>query len=336
MRKITEMNTDAIELHNRITALKETVLQHSVAVLAYSQLNPAAAAAAQAEDPVKVGKQLDTLISQLGDDHVMQQTESRDLPAKVHALSGLCQQLTQQCRDQIDYNTDMLGRVLESRDQAFDQRQYPHFHDMLAYLQEGGGSGGNGEVSKSREVGAGHEIKPTGAHEMGQTRDVVSTPVLKSDSRDLLDLQDALRSHKFASSAQIQDLNSELTLATEQVSEYRDKCDSLSRELDSVVQSLEDLTVQTVDYESERQKMEDQINQLRCKLQEADTSRAVTGLEASGGSESESVTMLVHKFRDQIRTMREEHLQELQKEQDEKKKLVSVVREIKRSSYIRA
>lgn len=46
--------------------------------------------------------------------------------------------------------------------------------------------------------------------------------------------------------------------------------------------------------------------------------------------------MLVHKFRDQIRTMREEHLQELQKEQDEKKKLVSVVREIKRSSYIRA
>ncbi|AOW05131.1 Up-regulated during septation-domain-containing protein [Yarrowia lipolytica] len=336
VRKITEMNTDAIELHNRITALKETVLQHSVAVLAYSQLNPAAAAAAQAEDPVKVGKQLDTLISQLGDDHVMQQTESRDLPAKVHALSGLCQQLTQQCRDQIDYNTDMLGRVLESRDQAFDQRQYPHFHDMLAYLQEGGGSGGNGEVSKSREVGAGHEIKPTGAHEMGQTRDVVSTPVLKSDSRDLLDLQDALRSHKFASSAQIQDLNSELTLATEQVSEYRDKCDSLSRELDSVVQSLEDLTVQTVDYESERQKMEDQINQLRCKLQEADTSRAVTGLEASGGSESESVTMLVHKFRDQIRTMREEHLQELQKEQDEKKKLVSVVREIKRSSYIRA
>lgn len=343
VRKITEMNADAMDLHNRITALKETVLHHSVAVLAYSQLNPAAAAAAQAEDPVKVGKQLDTLIGQLGDDHVMQETESRDLQAKVQALSGLCQQLTQQCRAQIDHNTDMLGRVLESRDHTFDPRQYPHFHDMLAYLQEGGGMGnGNGtgaEMNKSRDVtvggGESREVKPSGAREMGQTRDAVATPHFRSESRDLLDLQDALRSHKFASSAQIQDLNSELTLATEQVNEYRDKCDSLSRELDSVVQSLEDLTVQTVDYESERQKMEDQISQLRGKLQEAGTSRAVTDLEAPGGSETESVTMLVHKFRDQIRTMRDEHLQELQKEQDEKKKLVSVVRQIKRSSYIR-
>ncbi|KAG5366755.1 hypothetical protein CJU89_1194 [Yarrowia sp. B02] len=325
MRKIADMNTDAMDLHNRITLLKETVLQHSVAVLAYSQLNPAAAAAAQAEDPVKVGKQLDTLIGQLGDDHVMQETESRDLTAKVQSLSGLCQQLTQQCRDQIDHNTEMLGRVLESQDEKFDQRQYPHFHDMLAYLQEG-------DVSKTRQVGETGEMKPAGAREMPKE---ASTPVMKQDSRDILDLQDALRSHKFASSAQIQDLNSELTLATEQVNEYRDKCDSLSRELDSVVQSLEDLTVQTVDYESERQKMEDQISQLRGKLQEAGTSRAVTGLEACGGSETESVTMLVHKFRDQIRTMRDEHLQELQKEQDEKKKLVSVVREIKRSSYIR-
>lgn len=342
VRKITEMNADAMDLHNRITALKETVLHHSVAVLAYSQLNPAAAAAAQAEDPVKVGKQLDTLIGQLGDDHVMQETESRDLQTKVQALSGLCQQLTQQCRAQIVHNTDMLGRVLESRDHTFDPRQYPHFHDMLAYLQEGGGHGdGTGagaagaEVNKSRDVAVG-EAKSAGAREMGQSRDAVSTPPnFKSDSRDLLDLQDALRSHKFASSAQIQDLNSELTLATEQVSEYRDKCDSLSRELDSVVQSLEDLTVQTVDYESERQKMEDQISQLRGKLQEAGTSRAVTELEAPGGPETESVTMLVHKFRDQIRTMRDEHLQELQKEQDEKQKLVSVVRQIKRSSYIR-
>lgn len=340
VRKITEMNADAMDLHNRITALKETVLHHSVAVLAYSQLNPAAAAAAQAEDPVKVGKQLDTLIGQLGDDHVMQETESRDLQAKVQALSGLCQQLTQQCRAQIDHNTDMLGRVLESRDHTFDPRQYPHFHDMLAYLQEGGGDRSASGENKSRDVAAGgsgesREVKPAGAREMGQSRDAVSTPKFKSDSRDLLDLQDALRSHKFASSAQIQDLNSELTLATEQVSEYRDKCDSLSRELDSVVQSLEDLTVQTVDYESERQKMEDQISQLRGKLQEAGTSRAVTELEAPGGPETESVTMLVHKFRDQIRTMRDEHLQELQKEQDEKQKLVSVVRQIKRSSYIR-
>lgn len=313
VRKITEMNTDAMDLHNRITMLKETVLQHSVAVLAYSQLNPAAAAAAQAEDPVKVGKQLDVLISQLGDDHIMQQSESRDLPAKVHVLSTLCQQLTQQCRDQIDHNTEMLGRVLESRDQHFDPRQYPHFHDMLAYLGQG----------ESRDV-VSRDIKPA------------VTPTLRSmPDRDLLDLQDALRSHKFASSAQIQDLNSELTLATEQVSEYRDKCDSLSRELDSVVQSLEDLTVQTVDYESERQKMEDMITQLRGKLQEAGTSRAVDGLEVSNSSESESVTLLVHKFRDQIRSMRDEHLQELQKEQEDKKKLVSVVREIKRSSYIR-
>ncbi|KAG5356692.1 hypothetical protein CJU90_2035 [Yarrowia sp. C11] len=324
VRKITEMNKDAMELHNRITALKETVLQHSVAVLAYSQLNPAAAAAAQAEDPVKVGKQLDTLISQLGDDHVMQETENRDLPAKVQALSGLCQQLTQQCRDQIDHNTEMLGRVLESRDDTFDPRQYPHFHDMLSYLQEGR------EPIKPRDVGESKSSEASGTRDLS-----VPTPHIRSNSRDILDLQDALRSHKFASSAQIQDLNSELTLATEQVNEYRDKCDSLSRELDSVVQSLEDLTVQTVDYESERQRLEDQIGQLRGKLQEAGTSRAVTGLDVSGGPETESVTMLVHKFRDQIRTMRDEHLEELQKEQDEKKKLVSVVREIKRSSYIR-
>lgn len=333
VRKVTQMNSEAMDVHSRIAHLESQVLQHSVAVLAYSQLNPAAAAAASASDPSNVGAQLDALINQLSDDSGAYRSPPLDLESKVTTLSQLCEQLSQQCQNahaQLSHYGDMLAATIQSKDGDFDKSQYPHFHDMLSYLQ---GPGGAAIVASggSRSMGGGvHEASSRGVQAGG------------SSSHELqlqnLDLKDALREAKFKSSTEIQDLNTELTLATEQVTEYRDKCESLSRELDSVVRSLEDLTVQTVDYESERQRLEGQIEGLNGKLEELNTNKAINRISMMPGAEpgtSQSITALVHQFRTQIRGIRAAHLSELKKEQEEKRRLQGMVRQIKSSSYVR-
>lgn len=178
-----------------------------------------------------------------------------------------------------------------------------------------------------------------------------------------VDLKTSLRDTSFSSQAKIQSLENELKANTERVTEWRERCDGLQTELESVVKSLEDVTRQAVDYESEREKLESQVNILEKQLLQQTNknldkrvsmigspgknsngsnrtrqmSKFDRGSDSTTGrefyNEPASVSILRHEFRKIVMDINQKHSKELKNEQGQRKKLESLLRSIKHSSY---
>jgi DNA repair exonuclease SbcCD ATPase subunit len=170
-----------------------------------------------------------------------------------------------------------------------------------------------------------------------------------------VDLKAELQENKFALQAEIKELQNELTTSQERVGEYKERCENLSSELESVVRSLEDVTRQAVDYESERTKLEQTVQGLQQKLYESSQSTLdkrvsmmavnTTSPPRSAGQELQtvepypqneplSVSILRHEFRRIIQDINDKHVADIKREQTEKRKLESLLRSIKTSSYM--
>jgi hypothetical protein len=160
---------------------------------------------------------------------------------------------------------------------------------------------------------------------------------------DNVDLRTNLRDMKFGSQAEIQELKNELKSNEERVQEWKERCDTTRAELESVVKSLEDVTRQAIEYETERSKLETTVQDLEQKLFQATNStldKRVSmiatehdGLGLGPSSEPSSVSLLRHEFRKIIKDINSKHAKEIKQEQQEIRKLQSLLRSIKTSSY---
>jgi hypothetical protein len=162
-----------------------------------------------------------------------------------------------------------------------------------------------------------------------------------------VDLKSSLRESKFASQAEIQQLNNEIRSNQERVQEWKERCEALRTELESVVRSLEDVTRQAVDYEDERTRLERTVQDLQNKLfQESNSSldKRVSSI-AQGNvigqpnvpmtpAEPTSVSIMRHEFRKIIMEINAKHMKEIKQLQADKKKLEHLLRSIKTSSYM--
>lgn len=158
-----------------------------------------------------------------------------------------------------------------------------------------------------------------------------------------VDLRTNLRDTKFGSQAEIQELKNELKSNEERVQEWKERCDTTRGELESVVQSLEEVTRQAIEYETERTKLETTVRDLEQKLFQATNStldKRVSmiatehdGLGSGPTSEPSSVSILRQEFRKIIKDINTKHAREMRQEQQEIKKLQNLLRSIKTSSY---
>lgn len=177
-----------------------------------------------------------------------------------------------------------------------------------------------------------------------------------------VDLKAELQESKFALQAKITELENELSASQERGVEWKERCDNLSTELESVVRSLEDVTRQAVDYESERTKLDQTVADLNRRLYESSQStldkrvsmiaagpasgptasrglggNTTTAVDTIGGqnqNEPLSVSILRHEFRRIVQEINDKHVMEIRREQSEKRKLESLLRSIKTSSYM--
>ncbi|ANB15389.1 hypothetical protein AWJ20_3016 [Sugiyamaella lignohabitans] len=181
-----------------------------------------------------------------------------------------------------------------------------------------------------------------------------------------VDLKTSLQETKFSSQAEIQQLKNELVANEERVQEWKERCNALHAELESVVRSLEEVTRQAVDYESERTRLERNVHELENKLFQASNSsldkrvsmigsvvedsansnsnspakksllRISTLPESNSWNTSEpvSVSMLRHEFRRITQEMNAKNMKQVKQLQSEKKKLEHLLRSIKTSSYM--
>lgn len=226
------------------------------------------------------------------------------------------------------------------------------------------GGGENGDDLKDQEV----EGEGTGIVLLKKRLQSLNSSY-ESNRRELeklelenVDLKTSLRDTSFSSQAKIQSLENELKANTERVTEWRERCEGLQTELESVVKSLEDVTRQAVDYESEREKLESQVNNLEKELLQQtnknldkrvsmigspgknaggsnrtrQSSKIDRGYDSAGRddyNEPASVSILRHEFRKIVMDINQKHSKELKNEQGQRKKLESLLRSIKHSSY---
>ncbi|CAN6632377.1 hypothetical protein TRVA0_013S02322 [Trichomonascus vanleenenianus] len=172
-----------------------------------------------------------------------------------------------------------------------------------------------------------------------------------------VELKTSLRDATFKSQAERQELNNELKANQERVQEWKERCESLKAELESILLSLENLTRQTVEYESDRNSLESRVQELEAQLEEksaVNLDKRVSMIappsppsELNGMSsiddvaasmprklhEPISVTILRSEFRKIIKDLNDKHNKEIKGHQNEKKRLESLLRSIKTSSY---
>lgn len=88
-----------------------------------------------------------------------------------------------------------------------------------------------------------------------------------------VELQRQLKDAEFARESDVKELETEVGSARELADEWKERSEATREELESVLKSLEDLTRQTVEYESERTGLEKTISDLQAQLLNASNER---------------------------------------------------------------
>lgn len=218
----------------------------------------------------------------------------------------------------------------------------------------------NGELDNVAEAGRMKQLKKL-QESYGANRAALEQLELEN-----VDLQNSLKDINFASNAERERLRGEQERSQEQMQEWIERCDATREELESVLKSLEDLTRQSVEYESERTKMETTIRNLQGQLLKASNESVdkrmsmVTVKSPLIGQEENlkgelvsnvslpsstastpkvaetpmSVVILQHEFRKILQDVNRKHSNALLEEQREMKKMQSLLRSYKGLSSV--
>lgn len=123
------------------------------------------------------------------------------------------------------------------------------------------------------------------------------------------------------------------------------RCKVLQKELDDMLSDYEILTKQGIESEQEREKLEslvdrlkERIGELEIKVAEEQIGSCSTSGSSGGrrpGGDSTSTTVLKQEFKKMMREMKTEQLKALKAEQEERRKLESMIRALKKEQLLK-
>ncbi|RMZ88498.1 hypothetical protein DV736_g4275, partial [Chaetothyriales sp. CBS 134916] len=117
--------------------------------------------------------------------------------------------------------------------------------------------------------------------------------------------------------------------------ELEEQINTLQTELKETIEDYEVMTKQSIDFEKERDRLEDKIDQLerRCHVLDSQLhEEKVKGMGAAQASSNEtaSTTILKGEFKKMMRDARAEHMKTFKAEQDERRRLEGIIRTMRK------
>lgn len=157
---------------------------------------------------------------------------------------------------------------------------------------------------------------------------IISAAMQSTSSKNISEIESSLDE----SNRQVQNLQESLSKSESEIEEWKAKTSTIKAELETVLGSLEELTRQTVAYESERTKMEAQINELQAQMRLSSSSSSLSILTKEtqfapdfnaplSGNAPMSVVILQNEFRKILSDLNMKHAELLVREQNEKKRM---------------
>ncbi|KAL2433881.1 hypothetical protein ABEF95_012177 [Exophiala dermatitidis] len=117
--------------------------------------------------------------------------------------------------------------------------------------------------------------------------------------------------------------------------ELQNKVNALQKELKETIEDYESMTKQSIEDEKERERLEEQVDALqqRCELLESQLSEEKVkwlGVKAGSPNETTSTMVLKNEFKKMMRETRAENLRSLKAEQEERRRLESLIKSLKK------
>ncbi|MCJ1414877.1 hypothetical protein MMC32_001206 [Xylographa parallela] len=152
---------------------------------------------------------------------------------------------------------------------------------------------------------------------------------------------EALKSQNSALSAEIAKLNSSTTSQEYRSAGLQSRIDALQDELSDTIGDYEAMTKASIEYERERERLEAVVDTLRDRVEALDTQLSeekvqMLGIKGPGGFReggnvgNTSTMVLKNEFKKMMRETRVEHAKALRAEQDERRRLETLLRALKK------